>query len=452
MYLNKKKYSFYKWKDSFITIKRNSKYNYMKIYPITSEKGKVCGTDSLGNKLYFPKNVECPINDIIITQDNSATYEGYSKIVLSNSLFLFYTNKNINGNILVDIKAGPNTVPLQLNYEKSNEICDYLVNASFYKATSGKCGKYFNFSTIPFYKEIDNWNFFGFLKDTFEDNYQSLGKVFLYAFTYQGINFESVKSRGRVRYYKYNMDNFKGLTIFKDILTSFNIFYYIFFSYILLKDMADKQYLFIISVFIVGFLYFHFIILLACFGINIRYVQYFMNKINEDFEYHKSNYGWTLTLILLDIIFIVYYTCITLYLFMFKGNSLFRWDWEDFKQKWSSTFNCFKKGNSSQITRLQENDEDKNKKPESESEEHKPDSKEHEPDSKDTNPEGLKNENNEHVCLFCLTNPPQVILSPCGHRCLCDGCYEQYRAAGKLENCPYCRTKIESVVMKVFSI
>ena len=113
----KESQSFYKWKDMYITVKRDSNYNYMNIYPIKNEKGKLCGKDSFGNELYFPNDVECPINDIIIEDINTNPHPGYTEVNLGN-FYLYYTNKKTDGNILVDIKAGPNTVPLQLNYDK----------------------------------------------------------------------------------------------------------------------------------------------------------------------------------------------------------------------------------------------------------------------------------------------------------------------------------------------
>ncbi len=51
-----------KWKGNSFEIEKMSLYNYFDIY--NSNEGKKCGKDSFGNYLYFPDNVECPINDI----------------------------------------------------------------------------------------------------------------------------------------------------------------------------------------------------------------------------------------------------------------------------------------------------------------------------------------------------------------------------------------------------
>ena len=163
MTFDKKKYAFYKWKGDFYKVKRDEKYNYLNIYTIKPKEGKLCGTDNLGNKLYFPKDAECPINDISTNYIDGYIRGGYD---------FYYTNKNINGKIIIDIKAGPSSVPLQLNYGKSNEICDYLYNKSFFPEKNSKkknpCAKYYKFNKIPFYKKIDKDDFSNFLRDTFK--------------------------------------------------------------------------------------------------------------------------------------------------------------------------------------------------------------------------------------------------------------------------------------------
>ena len=42
--------------------------------------------------LYFPYDVECPINDIII-DNNNVNYIDYKEIKLTNNTLLYYTNK-----------------------------------------------------------------------------------------------------------------------------------------------------------------------------------------------------------------------------------------------------------------------------------------------------------------------------------------------------------------------
>ena len=81
----------------------------------------MCGKDSFENDLFFPEDMECPINDIIITND---TYlEGYKKLPLgAKDIYLYYTNKKIDKNIIIDIRASYNYL-MQLNLNKTNDLC-----------------------------------------------------------------------------------------------------------------------------------------------------------------------------------------------------------------------------------------------------------------------------------------------------------------------------------------
>ena len=50
-------------------------------------------------------------------------------------------------------------------------------------------------------------------------------------------------------------------------------------------------------------------------------------------------------------------------------------------------------------------------------------------------------ERNLDLCSMYHENPTQVILSPCGHRCLCSECYK--REKDNLEKCPICNKEIK---------
>ena len=70
------------------------------------EDYKACGIlDTYGNKFCFPKNDECPINEIIIDSSNKETNyknDGYSICTISNSNNNFYYKRgNLNSNIVV---------------------------------------------------------------------------------------------------------------------------------------------------------------------------------------------------------------------------------------------------------------------------------------------------------------------------------------------------------------
>ena len=43
----------------------------------------------------------------------------------------------------------------------------------------------------------------------------------------------------------------------------------------------------------------------------------------------------------------------------------------------------------------------------------------------------------QNKCVVCLTHDPDVVLLPCGHLCLCEGC------AGAIDRCPLCRRDVQ---------
>jgi hypothetical protein len=62
------KQKYYGWKYNNFKIERLKNFDYNKLYQ--NNKGKICGKDNFGNNLYFPENIDCPINDIIVTNSN----------------------------------------------------------------------------------------------------------------------------------------------------------------------------------------------------------------------------------------------------------------------------------------------------------------------------------------------------------------------------------------------
>ena len=58
----------------------------------------------------------------------------------------------------------------------------------------------------------------------------------------------------------------------------------------------------------------------------------------------------------------------------------------------------------------------------------------------------------KHLCIVCLTNNQEIILSPCGHKCLCENCYYKLKYKNQISVCPICKHQIESMVRKVFEV
>jgi len=49
-------------------------------------------------------------------------------------------------------------------------------------------------------------------------------------------------------------------------------------------------------------------------------------------------------------------------------------------------------------------------------------------------------------CVICMENETSKILVPCGHACLCESCYNDFK--GSISDCPLCRRSITHVIDK----
>ena len=99
-------------------------FDYINIY--LKNEGKICGKDNYGNDLYFPNNVECPINEIYFSESNE-DIPGYTKIELNNGTFLYYTNQSVNGKIVADLKISTdNYIPLNPEYSSDFSFILFL--------------------------------------------------------------------------------------------------------------------------------------------------------------------------------------------------------------------------------------------------------------------------------------------------------------------------------------
>ena len=55
-----------------------------------------------------------------------------------------------------------------------------------------------------------------------------------------------------------------------------------------------------------------------------------------------------------------------------------------------------------------------------------------------------------NLCVYCGTNPSKIIFSPCGHRCLCQNCYNTSKR--RIKNCPICRKEINNFIEHIFDV
>lgn len=115
------------FKGQFFKIERYTPYYYPNFVGFfhKKENNKICGKDSQGNLLYFPKDKECPLNFIKITSSysdcgplnsNDCIYQ-----LLNDGTYLATSNKNVEGEIITQ---------LRINY--NNKICaDSSVDITF---------------------------------------------------------------------------------------------------------------------------------------------------------------------------------------------------------------------------------------------------------------------------------------------------------------------------------
>ena len=101
----------------YYSIKLYSPYKYCNFVGFFHKKSdyNICGKDSQGNNIYFPKDIPCPLNLIFFSKNNTACNAlnincKYKKI--KNELYLVTSNEYINGEIITQ---------LRINYD--NKIC-----------------------------------------------------------------------------------------------------------------------------------------------------------------------------------------------------------------------------------------------------------------------------------------------------------------------------------------
>ena len=275
-------YRFYEWKSTFFHIEKLKDFNYYNIYE--KENGKLCGKDSFENNLYFPEDIECPINDIIITDKIYSFLEDYNRIPLGkNNEYLYYTNKRIDKNIIIDIRI--NHEKLLLNFDNANDLCDCL------SVTLYDCKYYNKFYLGKFYNKMDSL----YSQDFFSNNtnekgleFYSYQKINLNSIFYLGIDSEIINERGKISGFSKNMKLFNIMIIFKYISLAINI------------------------IIIINIIYF------ISLYINIKYVKNFMEKITPNFQNYKNNYVYSISIFINEVIIFFSLLTITIFTFCFK--------------------------------------------------------------------------------------------------------------------------------------
>ena len=290
----KEDYKLYEWKNTYLKIKRLSDFNYYNIY--TKENGKLCGKDSFGNNLYFPEDIECPVNDIIIT--TNSYLEGYNKLSLGdNHTYLYYTNKNVNKSIIIDIRANykNSNYTMQLNLEKTNDLCETLFFPNL------ECKKNYEFNSNPFYEKIDEWNSEYFIEKQIKRN--TYGNIInLNSISYLGINSDINNKRKIISDFTKKMNIYDKVIIFKKMPFIITIIAIIVFIYFLLFDGPDTKFQIVNSLFFLIFLFAIVIIYSISLYINIIYIKNFMEKFISVYSIYRKEYIFSITIWIYEII------------------------------------------------------------------------------------------------------------------------------------------------------
>lgn len=438
---NKDKYSFYSWRNKYFKVEKLTDYDYNNIY--INENGKLCGKDSFGNNLYFPENIDCPINSILFSYINiSINNPNIKKLNIDNDYYLYYTNTSTNGKIVVDIKAGsPNG--LQLNFEKDNDICSTFLslNKNIFTNNKEKCSSFTNFTkyiSLSPYKKLDTWQYKNFInKKELEEN----DDVVLYSINYLGVNSTLIDKRESLKDYKKNIEKYKKLFIYKCIMYFISLLFFITPRYYAYNN-TELYHLMIALIFLI-IIIIHFIIIVINFTINRKYIQNILYKINKDFEDNKiKNTFNILNLIITCLLLILNILSIIFYYRIKNGSYLYK----IFENKNNTTNNKIKKNNNNDNTKEEKRTDTESDRTDINNNQgainnSKINQEKHKPIGKNT----IKEIKFDKDCVFCHSNPSKYILFPCKH-CLCKDCYEYLKDS--IKNCLKCKIEIESITQK----
>ncbi len=263
-------------KSGDILVWRNNKFNielmdktfyYYDLLKYDKNKQQ-CGTDENGNFLYFPDNIDCPINYISITEDQfdakckTCIYEE-----LNNNKYLHVSNKEINGKIIVQIYL--------------NNFCDYLKN----------CKNESEINLTDNYNVIDKEDIYDLMKENgylLNNNYfKSVNeKINLYYSSYFGLIPDLPKSSAdKIKKYMKFLINYQNYCKIKNIfIIIFNIAILIFFVLSFFTTIyRSVNYLIILFLVFIRFI----LCLISIYYFNQMTKHLFKNT--NDLSYYKKN-------------------------------------------------------------------------------------------------------------------------------------------------------------------
>ncbi len=264
------------WEGKSFKIKRNLNLNYYKMFK-KKENSKKCGVDSNNNELYVDKNDECPINEISIIDKEDCD----EKNKLNNGKCLYYSNKNINGNVLININVGKN---------EGCGICYYIND--YCKDFDLSLCKYRNSNLI------DSLFISEYIKDNNLPQTNKNDKIKLYSESYI--------------YFDYSNERLgKILILGKNLSFELTTFFFFIFSGIcilVILSIDNKKITIVLSIFSVIFSLINLILLIIINQdynkISTKIIPEISHPIKEKFVYHTS-YKIDYTIIIFTLIYLI---------------------------------------------------------------------------------------------------------------------------------------------------
>jgi hypothetical protein len=65
--------------------------------------------------------------------------------------------------------------------------------------------------------------------------------------------------------------------------------------------------------------------------------------------------------------------------------------------------------------------------------------------------ENREENENSHKCIVCLSYPSKIIIVPCGHKCICVRCYNEFKRNNN-RICPVCRRQITYYLENIYEV
>ena len=213
-----------------------------------SENYKICGKDSQNNLLYFPKDEECPINFITLSDDNNICDDlGISNCKyqrLKDNKYLITSNKKTNGQIITQLRVNYNNIIC------ADSSVDLTFNDLLENYENYECKEEYGYDPIYIKVEEGGENIYYFLdKNNLKDlNIKKNDKILLSYRGYLGVDNISNFEEHPIDHVTYA----RKIAFSKNIILFISCFYYAFCSiFILYFNNNNKYYCFIKIIFII---------------------------------------------------------------------------------------------------------------------------------------------------------------------------------------------------------